>query len=148
MCSVLRASNSGLRRRRRSSPVSDQFRRAAASDRFTGKSGSSLELIAPPGLDVPRLIVVGTGKERDLKDRDLVKLGGVAMGRVPRAASQATIVAEFGAGPLKPEQIADLVLGTRLRAYRFDRYKTKPQGGGGAGEKSRSALCVRQSGRG
>src|SRR5256885_9663861 len=53
------------------SPVSDQFRRAAASDRFTGKSGSSLELIAPPGLDVPRLLVVGTGKERDLKDRDL-----------------------------------------------------------------------------
>jgi leucyl aminopeptidase len=111
------------------SPVSDQFRRAAASDRFTGKSGSSLELIAPPGLDVPRLIVVGTGKERDLKDRDLVKLGGVAMGRVPRAASQATIVAEFGAGPLKREQIADLVLGTRLRAYRFDRYKTKPKEG-------------------
>ena len=70
------------------SPVSDQFRRAAASDRFTGKSGSSLELIAPPGLDVPRLLVVGTGKERDLKDRDWVKLGGVAMGRVPGGASQ------------------------------------------------------------
>jgi leucyl aminopeptidase len=111
------------------SPVSDQFRRAAAADRFTGKSGSSLEIIAPPGLDVPRLIVVGTGKERELKDRDLVKLGGVGMGRVPGAASQATIVAEFGAGPLKPEQISDLVLGARLRVYRFDRYKTKPKEG-------------------
>jgi len=63
------------------SPISDQFRRAAAADRFTGKNGSSLEIIAPPGLEVPRLIVVGTGKERELKDRDLVKLGGVAMGR-------------------------------------------------------------------
>src|SRR6185437_4723084 len=104
-------------------PINDQFRRAAAADRFTGKNGSSLELIAPPGLDVPRLIVVGTGKERDLKDRDLLKLGGVAMGRVPGAATQATIVAEFGAGPLKPEQISDLVLGARLRAYKFDRYK-------------------------
>src|SRR3974390_1799897 len=75
------------------SPIGDQFRRAAAADRFTGKNGSSLDIIAPAGLDLPRLVVVGTGKERDLKDRDLVKLGGVAMGRVPGGASQATIIA-------------------------------------------------------
>ena len=65
------------------SAVNGQVRRAAGADRFTGKNGSSLDIIAPPGLAVPRLVVVGTGKERDLKDRDLVKLGGVAMGRVP-----------------------------------------------------------------
>ena len=59
----------------------------------------------------------------------MVKLGGVAMGRVPGAAAQATIVAEFGAGALKADQIADLVLGARLRAYRFDRYKTKRKEG-------------------
>jgi leucyl aminopeptidase len=51
------------------------------------------------------------------------------MGRVPGAAAQATIVAEFGAGALKADQIADLVLGARLRAYRFDRYKTKRKEG-------------------
>src|ERR1700733_354335 len=121
--------------------VEEHFRRAATADRFTGKSGSALEIIAPAGLDLPRLIVVGTGKERELKDRDLVKLGGAAMGRLPAAAAQATIKAEFGAGPLKPEQTAGLALGVRLRAYRFDRYKTKPkegeeraaEGGGGGG---------------
>jgi leucyl aminopeptidase len=111
------------------SPIGDLHRRAAAADRFTGKNGSTLEIIAPSGLNVSRLIIVGTGKERDLKDRDLVKLGGVAMGRVPGAAAQATIVAEFGAGALKADQIADLVLGARLRAYRFDRYKTKRKEG-------------------
>ena len=111
------------------STVNGQVQRAAAADRFTGKNGSSLDIIAPPGLAVPRLVVVGTGKERDLKDRDLVKLGGVAMGRVPGGATQVTIVAEFGAGPLKTGQISDLVLGARLRAYRFDRYKTKPKEG-------------------
>jgi leucyl aminopeptidase len=100
-------------------------RRAAAADRFTGKNGSVLEIVAPSGLNVPRLIIVGTGKERDLKDRDFIKLGGIALGRVPAAAGQATILAEFGAGALKADQIADLVLGARLRAYRFDRYKTK-----------------------
>jgi leucyl aminopeptidase len=106
-------------------PIGDLHRRAAVADRFTGKNGSVLEIVAPSGLNVPRLVVVGTGKERDLKDRDLIKLGGVAIGRVPAAAAQATILAEFGGGALKADQIADLVLGARLRAYRFDRYKTR-----------------------
>jgi leucyl aminopeptidase len=105
-------------------PIGDLFRRAAAADHFTGKIGS-LDILAPSGLNVSRLIVVGTGKERDLKDRDLVKLGGVAMGKIPNAASQATIMAELGSGAMKGDQIANLVLGARLRAYRFDRYKTK-----------------------
>ena len=35
------------------------------------------------------------------------------------------MLAEFASGTLKGEQIADLVLGARLRAYTFDQYKTK-----------------------
>jgi leucyl aminopeptidase len=111
------------------SPLGDLPRRAAAADRFSGKSGSTLDIIAPSGLSVPRLVMVGTGKERELKHRDLVRLGGVAMGKVPGAAAQATIVAEFGAGALKADQVADLALGARLRTYTFDRYKTKPKEG-------------------
>jgi leucyl aminopeptidase len=80
-------------------------------------------------LNAPRLVVVGVGKERDLKDRDLVKLGGVAIGGVPSTAAQATIVAEFAAGALKGDQIVSMVLGARLRAYSFDRYKTKRKEG-------------------
>jgi leucyl aminopeptidase len=107
------------------SPVNDLVRRAASADRFTGKMASVLDIIAPSGLSATRLVVVGIGKERDLKDRDLLRLGGVAAGRIPNAAAQATIVAEFADGALKAEQIADLALGARLRTYTFDRYKTK-----------------------
>ncbi len=64
-------------------PLGDLVRRAAAADRFTGKSGSSLDIVAPSGLNVPRLVVVGIGKESELKSRDIVKLGGIAMGKVP-----------------------------------------------------------------
>jgi leucyl aminopeptidase len=106
-------------------PVGELYRRAAAADRFTGKSGTALDIIAPTGLNVLRLVIVGAGKERDLKDRDLVKLGGIAMGKIPASAPQATILAEFATGTLKPEQVASLALGARLRSYRFDRYKTK-----------------------
>ncbi len=110
-------------------PLGDVVRRAAAADRFTGKNGSSLDIVAPAGLNLPRLVVIGTGKEADLGSRGVVKLGGVAMGKVPNAATEATIVAEFGSGPLGGDEIADLALGARLRAYSFDRYKTKRKEG-------------------
>ena len=109
--------------------VEDLVRRAAAADRFNGKNGSALDIVAPHGLDVPRLVVIGTGKESDLKQRDFVKLGGVGMGKLPQAAAEATLFAEFASGPLKPDQVADLALGVRLRAYSFDRYKTKRKEG-------------------
>ena len=107
------------------SPLGDLIRRAAAADRFTGKNGSSLDIAVPSGLNVPRLVVIGIGKESELKSRDVVKLGGIAMGKVPTAAPSATIFAEFGSGALKANQVADLALGARLRAYTFDLYKTK-----------------------
>jgi leucyl aminopeptidase len=102
----------------------DLLTRAAAAESFKGKSGSALEIVAPSGLDLARLVVLGVGKARDLKEQDFVKLGGVAMGRIPASATAATIVAELASG-IKPEQVAELALGVRLRAYAFDRYKTK-----------------------
>jgi leucyl aminopeptidase len=106
-------------------PLGDLVRRAAAADHFIGKSGSALDIVVPAGLDAPRLVVIGTGKDGDLKRQDIVKLGGIAMGKVPLVTAQATIIAEFGSGALKADQIGDLVLGAQLRAYSFDLYKTK-----------------------
>ena len=57
------------------SPTGDLIRRAAAAERFTGKNGSTLDIVAPSGLKSPRLVVVGTGKDSELKRRDLLKLG-------------------------------------------------------------------------
>jgi leucyl aminopeptidase len=110
-------------------PAGDLIERAAAADRFKGKNGAVLELVAPAGLTVSRLIVVGVGKARDLAGKDLVKLGGIAMGRIPAAETMATIVADLPGGRLGPDQVADLALGMRLRAYAFDRYKTKRKEG-------------------
>ncbi len=105
--------------------AADLVARAAKAERFTGKSGAALELIVPEGLKVGRLVVIGTGKVADLKQKDFLKLGGLAMGKLPVAASEGTVFAELPAGAMKPEQAADVALGVRLRAYAFDRYKTK-----------------------
>jgi leucyl aminopeptidase len=47
------------------------------------------------------------------------------MGRIPASASAATILADLPGGGVKPDRIADIALGVELRAYSFERYKTK-----------------------
>src|SRR3954454_12846208 len=79
-------------------PTGDLVQRSAAADRFTGKFGSALDLVAPAGLSVARLTVMGVGKANKLKSQDFVKLGGTAMGKVAPRAERATIFAEFSAG--------------------------------------------------
>jgi leucyl aminopeptidase len=106
-------------------PTGDLIARAAAADRFKGKNGSALNLVAPAGLDVSRLVIVGVGKPRDLEPRDYVKLGGIAVGKVPSSAREATIIADLPGGGIKPDRVADIALGARLRGYAFERYKTK-----------------------
>jgi len=113
----------GAATRRVLAPAGDLVSRAAATEHFKGKNGSTLDIVAPAGLKVARLVVVGVGKET-LKPQDFVKLGGVAMGKIPNVAREATVIAEMPRS-VKPDNAADLALGVRLRAYRFDRYKTK-----------------------
>jgi leucyl aminopeptidase len=119
----------GAATRKLLSPAGDLVSRAAAADRFKGKNAAVLEIVAPAGLGVSRLVVVGVGKARDLKSRDFVRLGGVAMGRIPSAETVATIVADLPGGAFESARAADLALGVRLRAYAFDRYKTKRKEG-------------------
>jgi leucyl aminopeptidase len=116
--------------------------RVAKAEKFTGKSGSALDIVAPAGLGVSRLIVIGSGKAADRKTDDFVKLGGTAMGRIPAAASAATVVLELADGALKAAAAADVALGASLRAYSFDRYKTKRKEGEDAPTKTRVTLGV------
>src|SRR3984893_17616169 len=106
-------------------PTGDLINRAADADGFKGKNGSSLEIIAPSGLDVPRVVLVGVGKGRDLKDQDFAKLGGIAMSKIPGAARVATVLVDFPGRGLSPERVAGPSLGVELRAYAFERYKTR-----------------------
>jgi leucyl aminopeptidase len=106
-------------------PAVDLVARAAKAERFTGKSGSALELVVPEGLKVVRLVVIGVGKTAPLEQKDILKLGGLAMGKLPAAASEGMVFAELPGRALKADEAADLALGVVLRAYAFDRYKTK-----------------------
>jgi leucyl aminopeptidase len=99
--------------------------RAAATNQFKGKSGATLDILEPEGIRIQRLIVLGTGKPADLKDKDFLKFGGVLAGKLNSGSEAVTVMAELPDAAMQPEQVAAIASGIRLRAYRFDRYKTK-----------------------
>jgi leucyl aminopeptidase len=105
--------------------AAELVKRAASAGGFKGKSGSALDVLAPAGLKVDRLIVTGTGKSGSLKAEDYIKIGGATVARLKSAADAVTIVAELPSGAMLPADMASLASGLRLRAYTFDRYKTK-----------------------
>ena len=109
--------------------VANTVKRAAATNQFKGKSGSALDILAPRGIKAQRLIVVGAGKPSELKEKDFLKFGGVIAGKLNAASDAVTISAELPDGAMQPEQAAAIASGIRLRAYRFDRYKTRKKDG-------------------
>ncbi|HEY0236466.1 MAG TPA: leucyl aminopeptidase [Afipia sp.] len=103
----------------------EAVKRATAAAQFKGKIGSVLDILAPEGLKVGRLIVTGTGKAGSLKEEDYIKIGGTSVARLKSGNDAVTMIAELPGGSLKPDQAASIAAGIRLRAYKFDRYKTK-----------------------
>ena len=123
------ALNFGDAARKALGPAVGLVGRAAVTSQFKGKSGSVLDLLEPQDLKVSRLIVVGTGKRSAVTENDFLKLGGVVAGKLRAGSEAVTIVADLPDGAMKPQQAAAIAAGMRLRAYKFDRYKTKKKDG-------------------
>src|SRR6202051_1080566 len=76
-------------------------KRAAATNQFKGKSGSTLDILAPEGLKGSRLLVIGIGKRSAIKDNDFFKLGGAAAGKLRAGKDKVAIIAELPDGAMK-----------------------------------------------
>lgn len=115
--------------------------RAIKADGFKGKLRSTLVIPAPQGIDADRVILVGLGDEKEQKDLDAVRLGGAAIGKI--GASKSVTILGFGTDhfAVTGEAAANLALGIRLGAYKFDKYKTKKKDGGKA-EKNDGPVTV------
>jgi leucyl aminopeptidase len=97
--------------------------KAAPAESFKGKAKTSMVLTAPGPLDADRLVVVGTGSEKDRAELDWVQLGGLVGSRL--SGPKATVLLDLPDRKVSGEAAADVVLGANLRRYSFDRYKTK-----------------------
>jgi len=105
--------------------LADLVPEAAAAEGFTGKMGSTLDIVMPPDLRATRVTIIGIGKTDSLKGRDFLKLGGIAIGKLPAAGGEALVMADLPDGPMSPDAAAGFATGAQLRNYRFDRYKTR-----------------------
>lgn len=109
-------------------PCGDLVERVAGIERFKGKRNKILGLAAPSGLNLEHVLVAGIGKASEMKAEDWLKLGGTIMGRLPARSRNVTVLAQLPGGKLSAEDAAQIALGMKLRAYKFDRYKTRKKG--------------------
>jgi leucyl aminopeptidase len=98
--------------------------RAMESSRFTGRALEMLAVLAPAKLGVASVLLIGTGKSDDepgaWKNR-----GGVILAQLNATGVKSAAVAVDRPGKAESKIAADLAFGARLRAYRFDKYRTK-----------------------
>jgi leucyl aminopeptidase len=96
--------------------------RAFAAARFKGAKGQTLDVIAPRGLEVGRLLAVGGGDAEKLDDLTIEQAAAGAYAAV-KTTGLATLILDLS--DLSPAQAARAAFGVSLAAYRFDKYRTK-----------------------
>jgi leucyl aminopeptidase len=102
--------------------------RAMASSRFKGRKDDMLDIVAPKGLPVARVLLFGLGKAEQIDALRLQALGGNIVAQLNRIGENtaALPVENLSGAPMEaPEMAANIAYGARLRAYRFDKYRTR-----------------------
>jgi leucyl aminopeptidase len=102
--------------------------RALKAARFSGAKGQVAEILAPAGADLDRVLIVGLGKPGDFSAATGEEFGALSAARLLTSGEKsATLLIEVPKGASKLDE-ADLAarvgLGTTLRSYRFDQYRT------------------------
>jgi leucyl aminopeptidase len=100
--------------------------RAAQAADFKGKSKSFVDIYAPTGLTVDRVLIAGLGDPAKLTEADWTALGGAVCARLADGAELATVLIELPDGTdAGPDAAAAFACGAKLGAYRFDKYKSR-----------------------
>ena len=101
---------------------------AIETNRFKGKVGDTLSIIAPNDLKVRRIVLVGFGKRDEMSESSMQDIGGHIYSALASTPDQeATLhlgdlsTKSYGKG----EVAANLSAGIMLRSWRFDKYMTK-----------------------
>lgn len=106
--------------------------RALRLAEFTGKKGQSCTVLAP-GAELGRVVAIGLGAASEIDALQAQEAGGLLAAAFARDAAVA-----IAADGLSADRVADVALGVVLRAYTFDRYRTRER----AEEKSRLAAVT------
>lgn len=89
--------------------------------RFTGASGQTQEIVAPSGMQVDRVLLVGVGDAGEYTEPKWTELGGSIYAAIASSGSKsASVVVDIDGA-----EAALIGEGVLLRSYRFDKYRTK-----------------------
>jgi leucyl aminopeptidase len=101
--------------------------KALKAESFTGRADECVELLAPAGTTLSRILVFGAGEAAKVKAVDFERLGANVVTRLAgRPDKQASIVVGAMAGQISEgEMAAHVASGARLKSYRFDGYLTR-----------------------
>ena len=103
------------------------IRRAVEGGRFEGKKGQWLELVAPHGVGLTRVLLAGLGKPEEMTALAAEAIGGGAVQKLLRSGEKALAIAvdAVEGAALEPAAFAAHAgFGAKLGSYRFDSYRT------------------------
>jgi leucyl aminopeptidase len=98
--------------------------RALKTVRFTGSKGQVAEILAPAGLDIERLLVVGLGKEASFTESGAQDFGAAVVARLLTSGEKAVSLRLAAPFDASSEMASAAAFGAVLRSYRFDIYRT------------------------
>lgn len=96
-----------------------QISRAIEVADFNAAAATTIEILAPHGLDLDAIVIVGLGKLYDLNEDQLMDIGANAFG----AAQKISETVNFVIGHESIE-VDNILMGAALRAYKWDKYQT------------------------
>ena len=120
---VLSADDGGLSDAARAYDPGKTLERAFPVAEFTGKFAGVVEILAPEGASLDRLVAIGAGKAAGLDEYAWLKLGGTIAASL-RKATDVAVVLDLAGASIDGKDAANLAAGILLRSYSFDKYKT------------------------
>ncbi|WP_394891063.1 leucyl aminopeptidase [Mesorhizobium sp. AaZ16] len=100
------------------------FARAFPAAEFTGKLASTVEVLAPQGVPFNRLVALGAGKTDGIDGHAWLRIGGAVATQL-RKDGEVAVIADLAGAEVDAAATANLAAGVLLRAYSFDKYKTR-----------------------
>jgi len=101
------------------------LREGAKAARFTGKPGQVFEGFHEQAGKVSRIALVGAGKREDAGWIANLEKAGAALTAKYLTSGEEAVALDFQAGEFSPSEIVAILIGLRLRAWRWDTYRTK-----------------------
>ena len=98
---------------------------AAKLSRFSGKAGQLFEGFVERGGNVIRLVLAGIGKAVADDRRSAIEKAGAGVTAKYLTSGDASVAFDLTGSGLSAEEATALLLGARLRTWRYDAYRTK-----------------------